>query len=550
MLQSLYIQNYALIDELEIKFGSGMNAIVGETGAGKSILMGALGLTLGDRADSLVVTAGATKCVVEAKFEVGDSLKKFFDKNELDFDSTCILRRELTALGKSRAFVNDSPVSLLTMRELAAQLADLHTQHETLELKGKDLQLQTVDGAAGNAVLFDEYIAAFKKWNEAKASLKALETEEAEANRQRDYLEFLHKELNEAALMEGELEQLESELQTLSNAESILENCQNALVLLSQSDANLLDQLAAARTSLLQAAKNLQSLTPLTQRLESSYIELKDIATEIEAVTEQVQLSPDRLEAVNDRLKLLHQLQTKHRVKTIAELLQLQTDLQEKLQAIFSLNENIAATQNRVEQHFSRLTELGEKLTGKRQKALATIEKELNKMLTEVGLENAKLRIDLETKAEPMSTGFDMVSFLFAANKGSDFIPLEKAASGGELSRLMLCIKTFMAGKNSLDTLIFDEIDSGISGETALKVGNMMRRLSQHHQVICITHLPQIAAKAEHVYAVYKQEANGKTYTRVNALKGKTKLEAIAQMLGGIKYTETALQTAAELTAN
>ena len=558
MLLRLHIRNYAIIDELEISFDSGLNIITGETGAGKSILMGALGLVLGNRADTSVLLDGGEKCFVEATFYGGakKAIRQALAELELNEDENLILRREIAANGKSRSFVNDTPVTLQGLRQIASLLVDLHRQFDTLSLGEDVFQFEVLDALAGNADLLKKYSEAFQAFRKAEATRKKLKEQQAEATRELDYTRFLFGELEEAAFQPNELEILESEVDLLSNAETIKTAIGQVVFVLEDSEPSMVQQLKQLANQLSGIGKGLPELTELADRLHSSHIELQDIAQELSRVNDKVGLDPTRLQEVNDRLSIGYRLLKKHQLSTTHELLELQEALSQKLNAIENLDEQLATAAKEEEKYRTHAVEIAGKLSAARQKVLAPLEKTTGEYLTQMGMPNARLKATC-TKMEGangtpilQTLGTDKVALLFDANKTGRFEPLEKVASGGELSRLMLAIKAQVAQSVHLPALIFDEIDTGISGEAARQVGLLMKQLSTNHQVISITHQPQIAARANAHYFVYKQEAAGAIKTRLRRLSDAERVDAIARMLSGEAITDAAMATAREMVGN
>jgi DNA repair protein RecN (Recombination protein N) len=554
MLQRLHIRNYAIIDELEISFDRGLNIITGETGAGKSILMGALGLVLGNRADTSVLLDGGEKCFVEATFYGGakKAIQEALAELELDEEENLILRREIAANGKSRSFVNDTPVTLQGLRQIASLLVDLHRQFDTLSLGEDVFQFEVLDALAGNADLLKKYSESFQAFRKAETTRKKLKEQQDSATRELDYTRFLYSELEEAAFQPNELEILESEVELLSNAETIKTALGQVVFVLEDSEPSMVQQLKQLANQLSGIGKGLPELTELADRLHSSHIELQDIARELSRVNDRVGLDPARLQQVNDRLSEGYRLLKKHQLTTTRELLELQDTLSQKLSAIENLDEQLVYAAKEEEKYRLQAVEMAGKLSAARHKVLAPLEKTTAAYLTQMGMPNARLKATctkMEANGAPVlqSLGTDRVALLFDANKTGRFEQLEKVASGGELSRLMLAIKAQVAQSVHLPALIFDEIDTGISGEAARQVGLLMKQLSTNHQVISITHQPQIAAKADAHYFVYKQEASGAIKTRLRRLTDKERVDAIARMLSGEALTEAALATAREM---
>ncbi len=551
MLQKLHIQNYAIIDEISIDFSSKLNIITGETGAGKSILVGALSLVLGERADSSVLSAKDKKCVVEGFFGSAKSkeIKDFFIANDLEVDSEVIVRREITANGKSRAFINDTPVNLNQLKELSSMLVDLHQQFDTVELGDNDFQREVLDALAGNVDLLQEYSGIFFRYSKTKKELEALQLEQSTANKELDYNKFQFDELEEAGLKENELEELDAELKLLSNAESVKQELGGIYGELKETEQPIVQQLKVLSNKLRSLEQYHSDIPELTKRLLSSQVELQDIADELERINDGVQYSAERIQIVNDKMALGYKLLKKHGVNTTNELLAIKDSLQEKLTAIFNITETIIKKEKEVAQLLQQAEKLAATISTNRKKATEPFAKQVNILLAQVGMPNAQIKIQVTTSALN-SYGCDTIEFLFDANKSNRFEPLRKVASGGELSRLMLCIKSLVAKKLQLPTLIFDEIDTGISGEAAKQVGLIMKELSASHQLISITHQPQIAAKADAHYFVYKEIKGDKIATSIRQLSGDERITAIAHMLSGEKPTAAALANAREMVGN
>jgi DNA repair protein RecN (Recombination protein N) len=550
MLQSLSISNYAIIQHTQIKFDKGLNIITGETGAGKSILMGALGLILGDRADTKVVMQGSEKCVVEASFNLsGYELHSFFEQQELDDLNPCLIRREITSAGKSRAFINDTPVTLQVLRTLGLQLIDIVSQHQTLELNESSFQLQVVDAIAETIEQKLKYQEVYKNYKQAQGNLAALVQKEAGSRQDEDYLRFVLNELQELNPKEGEQEILETRLDELSNAESIQQAASQVNGLLEVGDLSLIDRLREAKTWLSSAAKHHHGLQQVMFRLDSSIEELKDIAQELQSISEQTLGDPQTLAETESRLQQLFHLQKKHKVSSSEELIVLQHQFEQQFEALGSLENEIAKATLHLENCKKKLLQEAELLSKKRAKAIPQIEAQVNALFVQVALPNAVFSVQFEPipleKCGP--DGADELAFLFSANRGFAPQPINKVASGGELSRLMLCIKSLIADKVQLPSIVFDEIDTGISGEAAQKVAILMQQHAQNHQVIAITHLPQIAGKAQQHLYVYKQLENNTTQTRIKSLQPEERVEEIARMLSGENPSEKVLAAAREL---
>lgn len=549
MLQHLTIQHYAIIEELDVQFASGLNIITGETGAGKSILIGALGLILGDRADTSVLSDPTKKCIVEAVFrEPGRPALEFLRAGELDVDdATITIRREISAQGKSRSFVNDTPVTLQQLRSLGSLLVDLHQQFDTLELGSQSFQREVIDALAGHEALLNEYQQAFRLWQQELQELQRMQAEQATAQAALDYHQFLYNELEDANFQSDELEQLDQELLTLTHAEQVQSELESAVFQLRESELPLIQQLKSLVNRLHTISAYKIGLDELIKRLQSTQVELQDITSELAYAAADVSHDPERLQWVNDRLALGYRLQKKHQVQDTAGLLAVQADLQEKLSFQLNLDQTIAQLERSVQERRAFCTERASVLTQQRQAVLPSFMANVNRLLTQVGMPNARL----EVRLQPTSIhgyGADDIQFLFDANKSGRFEPLHKVASGGELSRMMLSIKSLVAAHVQLPTLIFDEIDTGISGEAAKQVGMIMEGLAGSHQLIAITHQPQIAARAHAHYFVYKSDrGKGAIQTGIRTLSIEERVEAIAQMLSGEKPTEAALANAREM---
>ena len=550
MLQKLAISNYALIDDLEISFDKGLNILTGETGAGKSIILGALSLILGQRAESRYFFNQQKKCVIEGTFSVGDfHLKQFFEDNDLDYEAETVLRREISIDGKSRAFVNDTPVNLNLMKELGEKLIDIHSQHATLEINDPEFQLLVVDAVAGHGELLNDYRTKFKSYKKETTKLDRLIQDRDKAKADLDYYQFQFDELEKAGLSANEQETLEQELYTLSNAEEIKRNLLGALYLMHEGETSAIIQLREACHQLSTLERYNPQIAELYQRLNSTLIELKDIAAEIETIERQTHTNEARAAEVNNRLSTLYNLQKKHRVNSTDELLQLQDELSEKIQQAVFGDEAIEKLKKQLGSDKKELEHLAGKLSLDRKMVIPKIQSLVLTSLAEMGMESAGFKIELKSENENTLTtnGFDSVKFLFSANKGHSLGEMSKVASGGELSRLMLAIKSLIAQNTALPTIIFDEIDAGVSGEVANKVGQVMEKLSANLQVITITHLPQIASKGQSHYFVYKDDEGATTYTRIKQLDKTERVLEIAKMLSGDKPGESALQNAREL---
>jgi DNA repair protein RecN (Recombination protein N) len=548
MLQKLLIQNYAIIESVEIEFSGKLNIITGETGAGKSILVGALGLILGERADSSVLFNAAQKCIVEGYFTVHarSDIRSFLRENDLDMEEEAVIRREVSSTGKSRAFVNDTPVTLSQLRQLASLLVDMHQQFDTLELGDSSFQREVMDALAANKAVLNQYAEVYTRYSNILKELATAKEEQAAADKELDYHKFLYDELGEAQWKADELEELDAELKVLSNAESIKATLGRISYELNEGEQPLVQQLKVLNNQLHSIEAFHANITALGQRLQSVQIELRDIAGEIENLNSEIRFDEERIQMVSDRLALGYKLLKKHGVQTTAQLLDIQNSLQQRLNRVVDLNTEISQLEKEVAVQLMEARQLAETLTANRKKQVEPLEKRTAWLLAQVGMPNASLKVQI-TPAPLNITGGDTVEFLFDANKSGRFEPLRKVASGGELSRLMLCIKSLVAASVQLPTLIFDEIDTGISGEAARQAGMIMKALGQSHQVIAITHQPQIAAKADTHFFVYKREESGKVSTRIKRLSEEERVDAVAQMLSGEKPTASALENAREM---
>ena len=549
MLKQLYIKNFTLIDELNISLYPGFSVITGETGAGKSIILGAIGLLLGNRADSKAIKAGRDRCVIEAHFDLSRyGMQKFFDDHDIDYDADdTIIRRELTAAGKSRAFINDTPVPLTRMRELGEQLVDIHSQHQNLLLQKEDFQLNVVDIIAQDADQLKVYQKEYYAYRKAKELLEELKAEIAKNRENEEFMRFQHKELDDANLQEGELEQLEQEAETLSHSEDIKTALYEADSALSGENDSILDKLKNATHQLENICDVYPSMADVTGRMQSSYIELKDIAQEISSSVDHVEFDPNRLDAINTRLDKLYTLQQKFHVETVTELIATRDRIAEQLSHIDNGDEDIEEKVKEVAALLVKAEKQAALLTSIRQKSAKAIEKEMKGRLIPLGIPNVRFEIAFAEK--PLSgNGADKVSFLFSANKSTQLQPVSQVASGGEIARVMLSLKAMISGAVKLPTIIFDEIDTGVSGKIAEKMADIMEEMGlQNRQVLSITHLPQIAAKGSHHYKVLKEETENGTISHMKELNSQERIEEIAQMLSGSDITQAALANAKEL---
>ena len=551
MLTHLFIQNYALIRHLDIDFQDGFTVITGETGAGKSILLGALSLILGKRADTNVLFDKSSKCIVEGSFNVGQyDIQEFYSENDLDYEESTVLRREINKNGKSRAFINDTPVNLSVLKQLAEKLIDIHSQHQTITLHNADFQLTVIDSYGGLTNEVNLYRSDFTVLSGKRKKLETLIKQESEANKELDYFQFLFNELDEATLQLDEQTNLENEIEVLNHAEEIKTKLYQAVQMLGQDGTNILGQIAEIRTSLSQVSKYSIALDELTHRIDSSFIELSDITQDIESEMDSIAHNPNKTEEIKDRLDLIYNLQNKHRVNSISELLDLKQELTDKLNSVTSIRDNIEVLKKEVEKAEKETNKLAEVLSHKRISLFPEIEKEIIEALANLGMPHASFKIENNRLRQPGDDGFESVNFLFNANRGGELQELSKVASGGETSRLMLVIKSLISQKNLLPTVIFDEIDMGISGNVANMVGEILVKLSKAMQVITITHLPQIAGKGNTHYFVYKETEANITKTEIKQLATEDRVIEIAKMLSGQDLTSASVETAKHLLKN
>ncbi|NVN95395.1 MAG: DNA repair protein RecN [Bacteroidetes bacterium] len=547
MLSHLYIENYTLIEKLDIDFLSGFSAITGETGAGKSIIIGALSLILGQRTDPEVLIDKSAKCIVEGNFEISKlNLKDFFTSNELDYENPCILRREIAPSGKSRAFINDTPVNLNQLKELGEYLVDVHSQHNTLTLNNSNFQMAILDNVAGNQDLLKQFKNEWKIYQQIKNQLEELKLKEKEAKTNRDYLQFLFDELENANLNNDEKEEIIGRLEIQNNAEDIKSTLYRTIDTLLQSDLNIVSQLNELNLQLAKLTYHPQ-IKVISERMDSSIIELKDIANEAESLEETVHFDALLIEQLTQRLDLLNRLEKKHNVTSVNELIEIYNNLSNELFLIASFDDKIALLEKDFFKQTEKVKELAKNLSIKRENAIPMVENEVKKILSNIGMNTAILKINLSNTEVLSNSGINNITFLFNANKGGELKELSKVISGGELSRLMLAIKSIISKQNILPTVIFDEIDNGVSGDIAGKVGQVMKKMSSNMQLIAITHLPQIAAKADHHYFVSKLSDKNITHSTIKKLKDDEKIKEIAKMLSNENVTASALENAKEL---
>ncbi len=548
MIKKLLIRNYAIIDELEIEFSKGLTIITGETGAGKSILLGALGLVMGQRADTKALYRQDDKCVVEAVFDIRPyELQDFFLENDLDYDTELVIRREITPAGKSRAFVNDSPANLDVLQGISSALIDLHQQFDTRDIHHVSFQLRLLDALADNKPLLAKYQTEYKHYQQARRRLAELERLNTDSSREAEFLRFQLEEFHAANLRDDEQEALEKERTLLSNAEEIKRTISASCHYLLESEHSVITQLREVGVSLNTFRRIDPHIGVLAERFETAVTDIQDIARELERIGDATEYDPARLDDVQQRLDLIYRLQNKHRLGSVGELLALQQEWEAKLQALSNLDDEIAELQLQMEQQRHELTGLAHKLSERRRAVIAGFEEEVKRMLSQLAMEHAVLKVQCNPLPDFTSTGQDEVNFLFAANKGGRLQLIKDVASGGELSRLTLATKSLVAAAIPLPTLIFDEIDSGISGDVALRMGNILRRLSNQHQVVVITHSPQVAAKADAHYFVYKKDTPERTVTNVRPLTLDERIRSIAVMLSQNPPSSSALQNAREL---
>lgn len=549
MLNSLFIQNFVLIDNLDIHFDKGFSVITGETGAGKSIILGALSLVLGQRADGKSIKKGSEKCVIEAMFDISKyQLEAFFLENDLEYDAQCcILRRELFASGKSRAFVNDSPVSLSILKELGTRLIDIHSQHQNLLLGDNRFQLRVVDVMAENEILLILYKKEFSRYQGLKRELKELQQKAAQTKQEEDYIRFQLEQLTDASLTSDEQEMLEQEQETLAHAEEIKSSLYKVSQLLNGEEMGTVQLIKEALSSVDNLERYYPKAKEIAERLRSAYIDLNDLASETEILKDDVEYNPERMEWVNERLNTIYSLEQKHHVSTVTELLALQDNYQRQLDEIGSFDEQIAELTQLVAASYQELLQQAAVISAQRKASSEKIAEQLAQMVVPLGMPNIRFRIDIAPKEEPDIDGIDDICFMFSANKNNELQPVAETASGGEISRLMLCIKAMIAGFTALPSIIFDEIDTGVSGDIADKMGNIMQDLGAKMQVFAITHLPQIAAKGSAHYYVYKEDTDERTITRIKQLTEEERTNEVARMLSGASLTKASLANAKDL---
>lgn len=550
MLKSLSISNYALIDELQMQPSSALSMITGETGAGKSIMLGAVGLLLGKRADTKVLLHEDKKCIIEGIFEIGNyGLNAFFEAQELDFDHQCIIRREISPSGKSRSFINDTPVLLDVLKELGVKLMDVHSQHDTLQLADGNYQLGLVDAFAQSSDELESYKKAFQHYRSIKKAFEKLQKEAADLQKEADFNQFLLDELSVLTLQKGEQEELESSQEILENAEDIKLRINEMLNLFHEDQVGLIQGLGQVQQGLQSLARLAHKFSGIQERFQEAYIEMKDLAETLADEESKVEIDFEKLEEIRERLSKIYQLQKKHGVNSVEELIRIESELADKVFQFQNLDENLAEAEKKLKLSEKEMLDTGRLLSEKRKSCFKAFESSLQGLLGDLGMENAKIQIE-QKSIPPSASGLDEIELLFTANKGSQPQALKKVASGGEFSRLLFGIKYLMADKMALPTLIFDEIDTGISGEVALQMVRMMKEISKKHQVICITHLPQVAAKGDRHYFVFKDNQSERTVSKIKLLDDSERVEELAKMIAGSNPSSSAVESARELLLN
>ncbi|MFT5834437.1 MAG: DNA repair protein RecN (Recombination protein N) [Cognaticolwellia sp.] len=548
MIQRLHIRNYAIIDKVDINFSEKLNIITGETGAGKSIILGALGLIMGNRAEIRILKNQSKKCVIEAHFDILHyDLRTYFEEKDLDYDTELTIRREISPSGKSRAFINDTPVRLEILKELTAQLLDLHQQFDTLDVHSEDFQLAMIDAIAKNKKNLDAYQIIFKAYQDNKRQLQRLTNEHQKQTQEMDFIEFQLEELNSADFEQSEQGTLEQDLNILTNAEGIKLALNKSFQGLSEDDESIVSKLQDFSTEISTVSQYHPKLEKVLERFDGLILEIQDVSSEFGAIAEDTEYDDERIQIINDRLDLLYKLQKKHFVNSVEELLEIRDDLQSKVDNYSNSTGEMEKLEIIISKQDKELREKAGVLTQRRQGVIPFFQEEIHKMLTQLNMKHARLQIELKPSKNLVRTGSDMIAFMFAANKGSRLDYIRNVASGGEMSRLALCTKSLVADAITLPTLIFDEIDTGVSGDVALKMGHILRDLANRHQVISITHTPQIAARADHHYLVYKYVAGETTLSAVKLLEKKERINEIAVMLSGNPPSKAAMNNAREL---
>lgn len=548
MLKNLKIENYALIEHLDIDFTDGLSVITGETGAGKSIIIGALSLVLGHRADTKIILSDSGKCVVEAVFDISAyNLKHFFDQWELDYSDECIVRREVLPSGKSRAFINDTPVNLQQIKELISLLVDIHSQHENLLLSNADFQLNVVDTVADTSVELNQYRDIFDNYQTLRRQLKTLQSDAEKIIAERDYALFQFNQLKEAKLVDGEQDTLEEELKVMNHSQDITESLSTVSQIFDNDEIGVVSQLKTAANNIHRLSEYLGRADEFYERIDSAMIDIKDIAVEIDNILSNNEFSIERKNFVEDRLNMIYSLQQKHKVATVGELLDIQSDFEQKINLIDNFDEEIARLQRETADVESQLSEAAKRLTIKRMSVRKPVVEHVERMLNDLGMPNGRFEIVFSVLDGFAPSGADKIEFLFSANKNRPPLPISEIASGGEMSRLMLIVKSLISTTKALPTIIFDEIDTGISGEIAKKMGEIMEQMAENMQVIAISHLPQIASKGRTHYKVFKDETKDKTQTNIIQLSANERIMEIAEMMAGKNPSRSALDSAAEM---
>ena len=553
MLKSILIDNYVLIKHLEIDFHKGFSVITGETGAGKSIILGAMNLLFGQRSDTKSIRQGAERCTIEGHFDISSyNLEKFFSDNDIEMDaSDTILRRDLSSNGKSRAFINDIPVTLAQLKELASKLIDIHSQHQNLALGTQSFQTDLVDAIANNSICKDKYLNVYTEYSSLKKELAELESQAATNSADLDYIRFQYDTLQQSKLVDGEQEELEEELEILEHAEDIKEQLYRASSLFDNDETGIIGDLKQALQALRQASKNYSGAEELAERIESALIEIKDIFSETDSAADSINFNPERLEQVNDRLDTIYTLEKKYKADSVADLIAIMEKYGKQLERVDSFDELIAELTKKISKAEKELKKAASELTASRKKAAVTIEQQISSMLVPLGIPNIQFKVDIQHKADYDETGFDDIRFMFSANKAVPVQELSAVASGGELSRVMLSVKSLLAGAKTLPTIIFDEIDTGVSGAIADKMAQMMQQMcADGHQVLAITHLPQIAAYGDYHYKVYKEDDDDSTQTGIIKLNKEERITEIAQMMSGTTLSQAAIENAKSLIEN
>ncbi|MFC2425279.1 MAG: DNA repair protein RecN [Bacteroidota bacterium] len=548
MLKNLKIENYALIEHLDIDFTDGLSVITGETGAGKSIIIGALSLVLGHRADTKIILSDSGKCVVEAVFDISAyNLQHFFDQWELDYSDECIVRREVLPSGKSRAFINDTPVNLQQIKELISLLVDIHSQHENLLLSNADFQLNVVDTVADTSVELNQYRDIFDNYQTLRRQLKTLQSDAEKIIAERDYALFQFNQLKEAKLIDGEQDTLEEELKVMNHSQDITESLSTVSQIFDNDEIGVVSQLKTAANNIHRLGEYLGRADEFYERIDSAMIDIKDIAVEIDNILSNTEFSIERKNFVEDRLNMIYSLQQKHKAATVGELLDIQSDFEQKINLIDNFDEEIARLQRETADVESRLSEAAKQLTVKRMSVRKPVVEHVERMLNDLGMPNGRFEIVFSVLDGFAPSGADKIEFLFSANKNRPPLPISEIASGGEMSRLMLIVKSLISTTKALPTIIFDEIDTGISGEIAKKMGEIMEQMAENMQVIAISHLPQIASKGRTHYKVFKDETKDKTQTNIIQLSANERIMEIAEMMAGKNPSRLALDSAAEM---